>query len=90
MMKIILKLLKNMVLIPIILIYVIYLKYYILLLLVVILIGIVCCPFHGEEHASLMVYRDYFICRSCGVQGGIYNLVKLGVVSWEDLKKIYS
>ena len=49
-----------------------------------------CCPFHGEEHASLMVFCDYYICKACGERGYIHGLVKSGVLSWEDLKKIYS
>jgi hypothetical protein len=34
-----------------------------------------CCPFHGDEHPSLLVYEDgYFRCLTCGVFGNHQKL----------------
>lgn len=36
----------------------------------------VCCPFHGDSHPSMMVYEDYYSCKSCGAHGRTENLLR--------------
>lgn len=36
------------------------------------------CPFHTDDHPSLMVGKEWFKCKGCGVKGNIWYLIKNG------------
>ena len=36
------------------------------------------CPFHDDNHPSLMVGKEWFKCKGCGVKGNIWYLIKHG------------
>jgi hypothetical protein len=41
------------------------------------------CPFHGDSHPSMMVYEDWYKCKSCDANGPttkLYNKVKGGSI----------
>lgn len=35
-----------------------------------------CCPFHGERHPSMKIYRDSYYCFACGAHGDIFTWVQ--------------
>lgn len=35
----------------------------------------ICCPFHGEKHASMKIYKDGYNCFACGANGDIFKFV---------------
>lgn len=37
--------------------------------------GMMCCPIHGEKHASMKIYKDGYHCFACGAHGDIFNFV---------------
>lgn len=43
----------------------------------------ICCPFHGERHASLAINTEngLWICHGCGLSGGIAEFLRLQGVS---------
>lgn len=41
------------------------------------------CPFHTDNHPSLMVGKEWFKCKGCGVKGNIWYLIKNGYVNME-------
>ena len=41
------------------------------------------CPFHCEDHPSLMIWKECFKCLSCGEKGNIYALRKKGLVEFD-------
>ena len=34
------------------------------------------CPFHGDQHPSMMVYEDTYSCKACGAHGYTENLLR--------------
>lgn len=38
--------------------------------------GMCCCPFHGERHASMKIYKDSYNCFACGANGDIFTFVQ--------------
>lgn len=38
--------------------------------------GMCCCPFHGEKHASMKIYKDSFHCFACGANGDIFTFIQ--------------
>lgn len=38
--------------------------------------GMCCCPFHGEKHPSMKVYKDSYNCFACGANGDIFTFVQ--------------
>ena len=38
--------------------------------------GMCCCPFHGEKHPSMKIYKDSFHCFACGKNGDIFTFVQ--------------
>lgn len=38
--------------------------------------GMCCCPFHGERHPSMKIYKDSFNCFACGMNGDIFTFVQ--------------
>lgn len=37
--------------------------------------GMCCCPFHGERHPSMKLYKDGFHCFACGAHGDVISWV---------------
>ena len=37
--------------------------------------GMICCPFHGERHPSMKIYKDGYNCFACGLNGDIFGFV---------------
>lgn len=37
--------------------------------------GMICCPFHGEKHPSMKIYKDGFRCFACGNSGNVIDFV---------------
>lgn len=42
------------------------------------------CPFHPDEHPSLLVTKEYFSCSACGEKGNIWTLKKKGHVDFNE------
>ena len=40
------------------------------------------CPFHGESHPSLMIWKECYKCTACGEKGNIWTLKKKGIVEF--------
>lgn len=38
--------------------------------------GMCCCPFHGERHPSMKIYKDSFHCFACGMNGDIFTFIQ--------------
>lgn len=43
------------------------------------------CPFHPDNHPSLMVGKEWFKCKGCGVKGNIWYLINHGYISRDSL-----
>lgn len=43
------------------------------------------CPFHNDTHPSLMVGKEWFKCKGCGVKGNIWYLIKNGYLERSEL-----
>ena len=43
------------------------------------------CPFHDDNHPSLMVCKEWFKCKGCGVKGNIWYLIKHGYLDRDKL-----
>lgn len=37
--------------------------------------GMCCCPFHGERHPSMKLYKDGYHCFACGAHGDAISWV---------------
>ena len=37
--------------------------------------NMICCPFHGEKHPSMKIYKDGYNCFACGLNGDIFGFV---------------
>ena len=47
--------------------------------------GMCCCPFHGERHPSMKLYRDGYHCFACGAHGDAISWVmKLDSVAFVE------
>ena len=56
---------------------------------------LLCCPYHHENTPSFSIYKNSgkFVCFSCGVKGGLADLVKHVTgeqISFDNYKKAYS
>lgn len=52
--------------------------------------SMMCCPFHCEEHPSLMIWKEAFKCLACGEKGNIWTLRKKGLLEFGiDGKVVY-
>lgn len=38
--------------------------------------NMICCPIHGEKHASMKIYKDGYHCFACGAHGDIFGFVQ--------------
>lgn len=38
--------------------------------------GMCCCPFHGEKHPSMKIYKDSYHCFACGNSGDIFTFIQ--------------
>lgn len=38
--------------------------------------GMCCCPFHGEKHPSMKIYKDSYHCFVCGKHGDIFTFIQ--------------
>ena len=36
--------------------------------------GMVCCPFHSDNHPSMMLNESYYYCFACGANGDAIDL----------------
>ena len=36
--------------------------------------GMVCCPFHSDNHPSMMLNDNYYYCFGCGANGDAIDL----------------
>ena len=43
------------------------------------------CPFHPDNHPSLMIGKEWFKCKSCGTKGNIWYLIKNGYIQQTNL-----
>lgn len=43
------------------------------------------CPFHPDNHPSLMVGKEWFKCKGCGTKGNIWYLIKHGYLNRNNL-----
>jgi DNA primase len=48
------------------------------------------CPFHPDEHPSLLVTKEYYSCSACGEKGNIWTLKKKDHIDWDYDGKITS
>lgn len=42
------------------------------------------CPFHNDEHPSLLITKEFYSCAGCGEKGNIFTLYKKGLVKFND------
>ena len=38
----------------------------------------VCCPFHSDNHPSMMLNDTYYYCFGCGANGDAIDLTEIG------------
>ena len=52
--------------------------------------GMACCPFHPDEHPSMIVDKNHYHCFGCGVHGDAINFVAqyMGLSQYEAACKI--
>lgn len=52
--------------------------------------GFVCCPFHAEKTASMILHDTYYHCFGCGAGGDVITLAKnyFGLSFHEAVKKL--
>lgn len=42
------------------------------------------CPFHGDNHPSLLITKEWYSCSACGEKGNIWTLKKKGLVKFDE------
>lgn len=42
-----------------------------------------CCPFHNDNHPSMLVTKEWYSCSSCNAKGNIWTLKKHGLVDFD-------
>ena len=42
------------------------------------------CPYHGDNHPSLLVTKEFFSCSACSFRGNVFTLKKLGLVDFDE------
>lgn len=52
--------------------------------------GMICCPFHDDNHPSMKLNEKYFYCFGCGATGDVIDFVArlFGLTSYEAAKKL--
>ena len=52
--------------------------------------GMICCPFHDDNHPSMKLNEKYFYCFGCGATGDVIDFVArlFGLSSYEAAKKL--
>lgn len=52
--------------------------------------GMICCPFHEDDHPSLKLNEDYFYCFGCHAHGDVTNLVArlFGISQYQAAQKL--
>lgn len=46
--------------------------------------GYMFCPFHNDNHRSLLVTKEYYSCSACGEKGNWWTLRKKGLVKFDN------
>lgn len=47
-----------------------------------------CCPFHGDTHPSMVVKKEFYYCKTCNEKGNWWTLRDKGVVDFKEEETI--